>query len=103
MLVIHGMVNIDELVNSWLNTSNIHHITCYREPESTNEVNITICDDNESRLYVIMYLDGISSPDVTFVYKGGTPIFYEGDVSIYESILKLISKYAEIYNNSANQ
>lgn len=80
---------LDKVINKWLKHIELKYIKGYSEPEFPDEVEIEVTDIYGSRLHITMYLDGISNPKV-FFYHHNQSFWYNGDVSIYESILNII-------------
>ena len=106
--------NLDKFIINWLNS--IEKITYFSysiEPDYNAEygeglpditpdypgyvppqydLDILIKDEKGNKLFIFIPLDGISNPLIQF-FGIDKNIKYEGDVSICDSILKLINKH----------
>lgn len=92
----------DQFINNWIQTVNPTRLlywvdtTCLYECDADfpEEFYIVIYIENDKKeiLHIDVPLDGVSNPAITFTVDGSIRLSFKGDVSICESLLKLIKK-----------
>lgn len=89
--------NLDQKVKEWIdNIKSITNFTYWIDLEEFNNLEQELCfnikDEKNNNLIIYIPLDKINNPIIHF-FENDNYINYNGDVSICDSILKLINKF----------